>query len=46
MADRLVELLESPEKRRRMGAAASSAAADMTADAMVQRYFELYESLI
>jgi glycosyltransferase involved in cell wall biosynthesis len=46
MADRLIALLGSAALRERMGAAAKEAAAGMTMDVTVDRYFALYERLL
>jgi glycosyltransferase involved in cell wall biosynthesis len=46
LAQRLVELLTSPEERREMGAAGKRSVAGLTASASVDRYFTLYESLM
>jgi glycosyltransferase involved in cell wall biosynthesis len=46
MTDRLIALLGSAALRERMGAAAKEAAAGMTMDVTVDRYFALYERLL
>jgi len=46
MAAELVRLLKDPDLRARMGAAGRQAVASRTAEAMVDRYYELYEQLL
>jgi glycosyltransferase involved in cell wall biosynthesis len=42
----IVELLEHPLRRRRLGTAARRRAARFTADRVVPRYVELYRTLV
>ena len=46
LAHHLVELLTSPERRARMGAAGREEAQSMRMDRAVARYFDLYEELL
>ena len=46
LADRVIDLLRNPDRRRAMGEAARSAAAAFDVDAMTRRYEALYERLV
>jgi glycosyltransferase involved in cell wall biosynthesis len=46
LAERLTSILGSPALRERMGAAARAAAANLTMERCVARYYDLYEQLI